>query len=72
MTEIVDDKSIPALILVLKDEDHKEAHTLAPRGPMLGVHPGFGWFHNANKETGSPIFHKYVIDDGLKIIAPYY
>jgi hypothetical protein len=39
---------------------------------MPGVHLGFGWFRNANEETGSPIFHKYVIDDGLEIIAPYY
>jgi len=39
---------------------------------MLGVHLGFGWFCNANKETGSPIFCKYIVDDGLKIIAPYY
>jgi len=28
--------------------------------------------HNANEETGSPILREYVIDDGLKIIAPYY
>ena len=72
MTEVVDDKSIPALTLVLEDEDREEAQTPAPGGPAPGVHPGFGWFYNANKETGSPIFYKYVIDDGLKIIAPYY
>jgi hypothetical protein len=69
---MADDESIPALALVLEDEDHEEARTPAPGGPMLGVHPGFGWFHNANEETGSPIFCKYVIDDGLEIIAPYY
>jgi hypothetical protein len=71
-TEMTDDESVPALALILEDQDHKEAQTLAPGGPMPGVHPGFGWFHNTNEETGSPIFHKYVIDDGLEIIAPYY
>jgi len=71
-TELVDDESIPALTLVLEDEDHEEACTPAPGGPMPGVHPGFGWFRNANEETSSPIFHKYIIDDGLEIIAPYY
>ena len=71
-TETADDESIPALALVLEDEDHEEACTLAPGGPMPGVHPGFGWFHNTNEETGSPIFHEYVINDGLEIIAPYY
>jgi hypothetical protein len=71
-TETMDDKSIPALALVLKDKDCKEAHTPAPGGPMPGVHPGFGWFHNANEETRSPIFREYVIDNGLKIVAPYY
>ena len=39
---------------------------------MPGIHPGFGWFRNANEETGSPIFREYVIDDGLEIITPYY
>ena len=72
MTEVADDESIPALALILEDEDHKEAHTLAPGGPMLGVHPGFGWFCNANKETGSPIFCEYIINNGLEVIAPYY
>jgi hypothetical protein len=71
-TEIADDESIPALALVLEDEDHEETRTPAPHGPMPGVHPGFGWFRNANKETGSPIFHEYVIDDRLEIITPYY
>jgi hypothetical protein len=69
---VVDNESIPALTLVLEDEDRKEIHTLAPGGPMPGDHLGFSWFCNANEETGSPIFHEYVIDDGLKIIAPYY
>ena len=69
---MVDDNSILALMLVLEDKDRKEAQTPAPGGPMPGVHPGFGWFCNTNEETRSPIFHKYVIDDGLKIIAPYY
>jgi hypothetical protein len=45
-TEMVDDESIPALALVLEDEDHEEAQTLAPGSPMLGVHPGFSWFYN--------------------------
>jgi hypothetical protein len=69
---MTDDRSIPALALILEDQDREEAQTPAPGGLMLGVHPRFGWFHNANKETGSPIFHEYVIDDRLKIIAPYY
>jgi hypothetical protein len=72
MTEAMDDESIPALALVLEDEDHEEAETPAPGGPMPGVHPGFGWFCNANEETGSPIFREYIVNDGLKIIAPYY
>jgi hypothetical protein len=71
-TEIADDESIPALALVLEDEDHEEARTPAPGGLMPGVHPGFGWFCNANEETGSPIFCEYVVDDSLEIIAPYY
>jgi hypothetical protein len=71
-TETMDDESIPALALVLEDEDHEEAQTPAPGGPMPGIHPGFGWFHNTNEETGSPIFREYVIDDRLEIIAPYY
>jgi hypothetical protein len=72
VTEMADDESIPALALVLEDQDHKEAHMPAPGGLMLGIHPGFGWFHNTNKETGSSIFCEYVIDDGLEIITPYY
>jgi hypothetical protein len=72
LTEATDNESIPALTLVLEDEDREEARTPAPGGPMPGVHPGFGWFHNANEETGSPIFREYVIDDGLEIITPYY
>jgi hypothetical protein len=72
MMEIADDESIPALTLILEDEGHKETHTPAPNGPMPGVHPGIGWFHNANEETGSPIFCEYIINDGLEIIAPYY
>jgi hypothetical protein len=72
MTEMVDNESILALALVLEEEDHKEACTPAPNGPMPGIYPGFGWFHNVNEETGSPIFHEYIVDDGLKIIAPYY
>jgi hypothetical protein len=68
----VDNESIPALALVLEDEDREEAQTLAPGSPMPGVHPGFGWFRNANEETGSPIFCEYVINDRLEIIAPYY
>ena len=71
-TEMTDDESIPALTLVLEDQDCEEAQTPAPGGPMPGVHPGFGWFRNANEETGSPIFREYIIDDGLEIIAPYY
>ena len=71
-TEIADNESIPALALVLEDEDHKEACTPAPGGPMPGVHLGFGRFCNANAETGSPIFCEYIIDDSLEIIAPYY
>jgi hypothetical protein len=69
---MADNESIPALALVLEDEDREEAHTPAPGGPMLGVHPGFGWFRNANDKTGSPIFREYIIDNGLEIIAPYY
>jgi hypothetical protein len=69
---MTDNKSVLALTLVLEDEDREEACTPAPGGPMLGIHPGFGWFRNANEETGSPIFCEYVIDDGLEIIAPYY
>jgi hypothetical protein len=68
----MDDELILALALVLKDEDREEAQTPAPGSPMPGVHPGFGWFCNTNEETGSPIFHEYVIDDSLEIIAPYY
>ena len=68
----MDDEPASVLALVLEDEDRKEAQTLAPGGPMPGVHPGFGWFRNANGETGSTIFREYVIDDGLEIIAPYY
>jgi hypothetical protein len=71
-TEMPDDESIPALTLVLEDEDREEARTPVPSSPMPGVHLEFGWFHNANKETGSPIFREYVIDNGLEIIAPYY
>jgi hypothetical protein len=37
MTEIVNDESIPALTLVLKDEDCEEARTPAPGGPMPWV-----------------------------------
>jgi len=72
MTEATDNESIPALALVLEDEDREETQTPAPGSPMPGVHPGFGWFCNANEETGSPIFREYVVDDGLEIIAPYY
>jgi len=68
----MDNESVPALALVLEDQDRKEAQTPAPGSPMPGVHPGFSWFCNANEETGSPIFHEYVFDDGLEIIAPYY
>jgi hypothetical protein len=68
----MDDESIPALALVLEDENREEAQTPAPGGPMPCIHPGFSWFCNANEETGSPIFREYVIDDGLEIIAPYY
>jgi hypothetical protein len=71
-TEMADDESIPALALVLEDKDREEACMPAPGGPMLGIHPGFSWFRNANEEMGSLIFHKYVIDDGLRIITPYY
>jgi hypothetical protein len=67
-----DNESIPALALVLEDEDREEAQTPVPGSPMPGIHPGFGWFRNTNEETGSPIFCKYVIDDRLEIIAPYY
>jgi hypothetical protein len=70
--ELVDNEFILALTLVLEDKDRKEAHTPAPGGPMPGVHPGFGWFCNANNETGSPIFCQYVVDDGLEIITLYY
>jgi hypothetical protein len=72
MTETRDNESIPALALVLEDEDREEAQTPAPDGPIPGVHPGLGWFRNANEETGSPIFSEYVLEDGLEIIAPYY
>jgi len=41
-TEMTDDKSIPALALILEDEDHEEACTLASGSPMPGVHPGLG------------------------------
>jgi hypothetical protein len=71
-TETADDESILALALVLEDEDREETRTLAPGSPIPGVHPGFGWFCNANEETGSPIFREYLIDDGLEIIAPYF
>ena len=71
-TETADDKSTPALALVLEDEDREEACTPASGSPMPGIHPGFGWFRNTNEETGSPIFCEYVINDRLKIIAPYY
>jgi hypothetical protein len=69
---MADDKSVLVLALVLEDQDREEAQTPASGGPMPGVHPGFSWFHNANEETGSPIFHEYIIDDRLEIIAPYY
>jgi hypothetical protein len=72
MTETADNESIPALALVLEDEDREETRTPAPGSPIPGIHPGFGWFCNANEETGSPIFHEYLIDNGLEIIAPYY
>jgi hypothetical protein len=72
MTETIDNESILALALVLEDKDYEEARTPAPGGPMPGIHPGFSWFHNANEETGSPIFHEYVVDNRLEIIAPYY
>jgi hypothetical protein len=68
----MDNESILALALILEDQDREETCTPAPGGPMPGVHPGFGWFRNANEETGSPIFREYVVDDGLEIIAPYY
>jgi len=68
----MDDESVPALALILEDQDRKETQTLAPGGPMPGVHPGFSWFCNANEETGSPIFREYVVDNRLEIIAPYY
>ena len=71
-TEATDNESIPALALILEDEDREEACTPAPGGPMPGIHPGFGWFRNANEETGSPIFREYVVDNRLEIIAPYY
>jgi len=69
--ELADDDNIPALDLILEEEDLRE-ETPAPVGPMPRVHLGPGWLCNANKETGSPIFHEYVIDNGLEIIAPYY
>jgi len=72
MTEIRDDDSILALTLILEDKDCEEAYTPTLGGPMPGVHPGIVWFHNTNEETSSPIFCKYIIDDSLKIIAPYY
>ena len=71
-TEMADDEPASVLALVMEDEDREEAQTPAPGGPMPGVHPRFGWFCNANEETGSPIFRKYVIIDRLEIIAPYY
>jgi hypothetical protein len=70
--ELTDDNNILALTLILEDEEYEEAYILALGGPMPRVHPETGWFHNANKETGSPIFYKYIIDNSLKIIAPYY
>jgi hypothetical protein len=69
---MADDEPASVLALVMEDEDREEAQTPASGGLMPGVHPGFGWFRNANEETGSPIFRKYVIDDRLEIIAPYY
>ena len=72
MSKVSDHPSIPALDLILDNEDREEAHTPASNGLMLGVHPGVGWHHNLNKETGSPIFAKYLMDDNLKIIAPYF
>jgi len=69
---MTDDESVLALALILKDQDREETQTPAPGGPMPGVHPGFGWFCNANEETRSPIFCEYVVDDRLEIIAPYY
>ena len=72
VTETADNEPASVLALVLEDEDREEARTPAPGSPMPGVHPGSSWFCNANEETGSPIFHEYVINDRLKIIAPYY
>jgi hypothetical protein len=72
MSEVSDHPSILALNLVLDHKDHEEAHTPAPNGPMPGVHPGIGWHRNLNKETGSPIFIEYLIDDNLEIVTPYF
>jgi hypothetical protein len=66
-TVVADDDDIPALTLVLEDHEHEQTPL-----PMPSIHPGMGWFHNANEETRSPIFRKYVIEDSLKIVAPYY
>ena len=72
MSETSDHPSIPALDLDLDPEDREEARTPAPNGPMLGVHPGVGWHRNMNDETGVPLFIKYLVDDDLEIIAPYF
>ena len=72
MSEVSDHPSILALDLILDHEDREEIRTPAPNGPMLGVHPGVGWHHNLNEETGSPIFIEYLIDNELEIIAPYF
>ena len=72
MSEVSDHPSIPALDLVLDHKDREEMHTPAPNSPLPEVHLSVGWHCNINKETGNPIFTKYLIDNNLKIIAPYF
>jgi hypothetical protein len=72
MSEISNHPSIPALNLDLDHEDCEEARTPAPNGPMPGVHPGVGWRRNMNDETGVPLFLKYLVNNDLEIITPYF
>jgi hypothetical protein len=72
ISKVSNHSSILALDLILENEDQEEACIPASNGPMLGVYPGIGWHQNLNKETGSPIFIEYLVDNELKIITPYF
>jgi hypothetical protein len=72
MSEVSDHPSIPALELILDQEDREENRTPTPNGPMPGVHPGIGWRRNLNDETGNPIFAEYLVNGDLEILAPYF